>query len=195
MKEWEKAEPGPEKLSLGLKRIEESKAEFARQPLHRAQEQAELKVSEIHSSLKESQKELTVLERELLEINQIETDLHEAEMLQTKGVDNGAVALGNGIVLNQPNETGGFETKEEARKRQAEAYAIEMVIHIKRAEREKKRKELEAEFTSVFNDVQSKKQALEEMEGKLSDMEAAPSSRDSSATSWSSWRNKSTSWI
>ncbi|RLO13307.1 hypothetical protein DYB28_002063 [Aphanomyces astaci] len=186
MKEWQGAAPGPEKLSLGLKRIEESKAEFERQQqeidaLHRAQEQAELKVSEIHSSLTESQKELAVLERELLEIDQIETDLHEltheAEMLRTKGVDN-TVPLGNGIVLNQPNETGGFETKEEARKRQAEAYAIEMAIHIKRAEREKKKKELEAEFTSVFNDVQAKKHALEEMEGKLSDMEAARMRKD-----------------
>ncbi|RHY33782.1 hypothetical protein DYB32_001411 [Aphanomyces invadans] len=186
MKEWERAEPGPEKLSLGLQRIEESKAEFERQQqeidaLHRAQEQAELKVSEIHSSLTESQKELAVLERELLEIDQIETDLHEltheAEMLRTRGVDN-TVPLGNGIALNQPNETGGFETKEEARKRQAEAYAIEMAIHIKRTEREKKKKELEAEFTSVFNDVQAKKHALEEMESKLSDMEAARMRKD-----------------
>ncbi|KAF0759634.1 hypothetical protein AaE_003674, partial [Aphanomyces astaci] len=31
MKEWQGAAPGPEKLSLGLKRIEESKAEFERQ--------------------------------------------------------------------------------------------------------------------------------------------------------------------
>ncbi|CAK4692142.1 unnamed protein product [Aphanomyces euteiches] len=186
MKEWENAEPGPEKLSLGLKRIEASKAEFEKQQqeidaLHRAQELAELKVSEIHSSLSESQKELAVLERELLEIDQIETDLHEltheAELLRTRGVEH-TTPLGNGIVTNQLNETGGFETKEEARKRQADAYAVEMAIHIKRAEREKKKRELEAEFTSVFNDVQAKKQQLEDMENKLSDMEATRMRKD-----------------
>lgn len=33
---------------------------------------------------------------------------------------------------------------------QAEVYALEMAIHVKRAERERKRQELEAEFASVF---------------------------------------------
>ena len=39
-----------------------------------------------------------------------------------------------------------------ARERQAEAYALEMAIHLKRAERERKKKELEAEFAGVFGD-------------------------------------------
>ncbi|OQR96180.1 hypothetical protein THRCLA_07364, partial [Thraustotheca clavata] len=188
MQEWDSAEPGPEKLTLGLKRIEASKAEFERQQkeidaLHRSQESAELKISEIHASLSDAQKELAVLERELQEIDQIETDLHEltheAEMLKTRGVENAdRQGLGNGIVLNQSQNNGGFETKEEARKRQAEAYALEMAIHIKRNEREKKKNELEAEFTSVFQDVQAKKQALEDMEAKLSDMEATRLRKD-----------------
>lgn len=33
---------------------------------------------------------------------------------------------------------------------QAEVYALEMAIHVKRAERERKRQELEAEFAGVF---------------------------------------------
>ncbi|OQR92874.1 hypothetical protein ACHHYP_03147 [Achlya hypogyna] len=189
MHEWDRAEPGPEKLSLGLQRIEASKAEFERQQkeidaLHRAQESAERKVSEIHASLSDAQKELAVLERELQEIDQIETDLHEltheAEMLKARGgVEHATRAgLGNGMVLNDPSSTGGFETKEEARARMAEAYALEMAIHIKRNEREKKKKELEAEFTSVFHDVQLKKQALSDMEAKLSDMEATRLRKD-----------------
>ncbi|EQC39672.1 hypothetical protein SDRG_03101 [Saprolegnia diclina VS20] len=189
MHEWDRAEPGPEKLSLGLQRIEASKVEFERQQkeidaLHRAQASAERKVSEIHASLTDAQKELSVLERELQEIDQIETDLHEltheAEMLKARGGVEHAdrQGLGNGIVLNDPSSNGGFETKEEARQRMADAYALEMAIHIKRNEREKKKKELEAEFTSVFHDVQLKKQALEEMEAKLSDMEATRLRKD-----------------
>ena len=81
-REWENAEPGPERLKLGLKLIEESKIAFERQQeeidaLHRSQEKAETRVSHIHSELREAEKELSVLERELTEIDQIERDLHE----------------------------------------------------------------------------------------------------------------------
>ena len=81
-RDWENAEPGPERLRLGLRLIEESKVAFERQQeeidaLHRAQEKAEARVSHIHAELKESEKELSVLERELQEIDQIERDLHE----------------------------------------------------------------------------------------------------------------------
>ena len=53
--------------------------------LHRAQEKAEARVSHIHAELKENEKELIVLERELAEIDQIERDLaqmtHERDLL------------------------------------------------------------------------------------------------------------------
>ena len=57
------------------------------------------------------------------------------------------------------------------RRRKAEAYALEMTIQIKRAEREKKRQELEIEFAQVFKEVQTKKVALQRMELALADME------------------------
>ena len=47
---------------------------------------------------------------------------------------------------------------------QAESYALEIAIHRKRAEREKRRQELDAEFAAVFQDVQRKKQALGRLE-------------------------------
>ena len=57
-------------------------------------------------------------------------------------------------------------------RRKAEAYALEMTIQIKRAEREKKRQELETEFSAVFQEVEKKKKALERLELSLADMEA-----------------------
>lgn len=52
--------------------------------MHRAQEKAEARVSHIHSELKENEKELIILERELAEIDQIEQDL--AEMTHEKNL-------------------------------------------------------------------------------------------------------------
>jgi hypothetical protein len=40
--------------------------------------------------------------------------------------------------------------QDQASEIQAEVYALEMAIHVKRAERERKRQELEAEFAAVF---------------------------------------------
>lgn len=71
-----------------------------------------------------------------------------------------------------------METKEEARKRQAEAYALEMAIHLKRAEREKKKKELESEFAAVFSEVERKKEALSRLESAIADMEATRVRKD-----------------
>uniref|UniRef100_K3WQ57 SAM domain-containing protein n=1 Tax=Globisporangium ultimum (strain ATCC 200006 / CBS 805.95 / DAOM BR144) TaxID=431595 RepID=K3WQ57_GLOUD len=172
--------------------------------LHRAQEAVERQVSTIHSELQESEQELAVLERELQEIDQLEMDLreltHEAEMLHNGGIEgllraassdpsSGSskqpMPLGNGIPPTSnsavPYENGVeslFETKDVMKKRQADAYAVEMAIQIKRAEREKKKKDLEAEFTSVFSEVQLKRQALADMEDKLADMEATRMRKD-----------------
>lgn len=90
-REWKSATFGPERIKLGLKLIEESKVAFERQQeeidaLHCAQERVEARVSHIHAELKESEKELVILERELQEIDQIEKDLaimtHERDILQ-----------------------------------------------------------------------------------------------------------------
>ncbi|KAF1332103.1 Acyl-coa-binding domain-containing protein 2, partial [Globisporangium splendens] len=208
-KQWRDAEPGPERLALGLKMIEGSKQAFERQQneidaLHRAQEAVERQVSTIHSELQESEQELAVLERELQEIDQLEVDLreltHEDEMLHNGGIEGRLRAassdpssssskqpmpLGNGIppasnsaVPYENDVESLFETRDAMKKRQADAYAVEMAIQIKRAEREKKKKDLEAEFTSVFSEVQLKRQALAEMEDKLADMEATRKDRE-----------------
>ncbi|GLD95052.1 hypothetical protein PINS_up003677 [Pythium insidiosum] len=208
-KAWRDAEPGPERLALGLRMIESSKQAFERQQheidaLHRAQETVERQVSSIHAELQESEKELAVLERELQEIDQLEADLreltHEAEQLHHGGLDGllrtkahgGGQPLGNGVPPRRQSNGGSsmamlpyevgmeeqFETDDVMRQRQADAYAVEMAIQIKRAEREKRKKDLEAEFTSVFAEVQTKRQALSDMEEKLADMEATRMRKD-----------------
>lgn len=204
-KQWKDAEPGPERLALGLKMIEGTKQAFDRQQneidaLHRAQEAVERQVSTIHSELQDSEKELAILERELQEIDQLESDLHEltheAEMLHQGGIEGlyrsnarqspSKQPLGSGIpnkntigaVSYEMGAENVFETKEEIRQRQADAYAVEMAIQIKKAEREKKKKDLEAEFASVFAEVQQKRQELAGMEDKLADMEATRMRKD-----------------
>lgn len=204
-RDWESAEPGPERLRLGLRLIEESKVAFERQReeidlLHRAQEKAESRVSHIHAELRESEKELGVLEQELQEIDHIERDLreltHEREVLQL-GVT-GAVGLpSTGTVEDdgapaphivqpvdghelQPNEDGRSPLLKSSvrQKMQADSHALEIAIHRKRAERERKRQELEAEFASVFQEVSRKKHALERLEGSIADMEATRVRKD-----------------
>jgi DNA repair exonuclease SbcCD ATPase subunit len=187
---WEAATPGPERIKLGLQLIDESKAAFERQQeeidaLHRAQERAEARVSHIHEELKDSEKELGVLERELQEIDQIERDLvtltHERELLthgvrDATGMPRGAQRGHEDLVMGR--ESTAQNDPDIERRRKAEAYALEMTIQIKRAEREKKRQELETEFASVFQEVEKKKKALERLELSLADMEATRERKD-----------------
>ena len=190
-RDWESATPGPERIKLGLTLIEDTRLAFERQQeeldaIHRAQERAEARVSHIHADLKDSEKELLVLERELLEIDQIERDLinltHERELI-SKGITN---AAGLSSTAQSGDNSNGLHGKEynrahdpEAERRnKAEAFALEMTIQIKRAEREKKRQELETEFALVFQEVEKKKKALDRLEGSLADMEATRERKD-----------------
>jgi len=189
-REWESAAPGPERIKLGLKLIEESKVAFERQQeeidaLHRAQERAEARVSHIHAELKESEKELVILERELQEIDQIEKDLaimtHERDVLSKNIKD--AAGMPRTALFGHENtvmgrEPGLNESSDEIRRKKAEAYALELTIQIKRAEREKKRQELETEFASVFQEVEKKRKALERLESSLADMESTRERKD-----------------
>ena len=191
-REWETATPGPERIELGLKMIEESKVAFERQQeeidaLHRAQERAEARVSHIHSELKDSEKELVILERELQEIDQIERDLqimtHERDVLandikDAAGMPRTAIKGHETAVVGKEPELGEREDSEVVRRKKAEAYALELTIQIKRAEREKKRQELETEFASVFQEVEKKRKALERLESSLADMEATRERKD-----------------
>ena len=213
-RDWENAEPGPERLKLGLRLIEESKVAFERQQeeidaLHRSQEKAESRVSHIHAELRESEKELSVLERELQEIDQIERDLHELtherEVLQLR--ISGAAGLAStgspesdgrappDVLTLLPDGTedalaatldpaqpaggpGAGGASANQRKLQADSHALEIAIHRKRAERERKRQELEAEFAAVFQEVSRKKQALERLEVSIADMDATRVRKD-----------------
>ncbi|RYH28338.1 hypothetical protein EON65_12485 [archaeon] len=187
---WQNTKPGPERIKLGLQFIEESKQAFERQQeeidaLHRAQERAEARVSHIHAELKDSEKELVVLERELQEIDQIERDLqvlsHERTLL-SQGIED-AAGLPRLAGKGHKDLVMGRESVHEndpmaERKRRAEAYALEMTIQLKRAEREKKRQELEIEFAAVFQEVEKKRKALQRLEMSLADMEATRERKD-----------------
>lgn len=187
---WESTKPGPERIKLGLQFIEESKQAFERQQeeidaLHRAQERAESRISHIHAELKESEKELVVLERELQEIDQIERDLniltHERNLL-SQGIEDAAgmprIAAKGHKELVVGKESNNDNDPMLDRRRRAEAYALEMTIQLKRAEREKKRQELEIEFAAVFQEVEKKKKALQRLEMSLADMEATRERKD-----------------
>ncbi|KAF1778577.1 Alpha/Beta hydrolase fold [Phytophthora cactorum] len=207
-KQWRDAPPGAERLALGLQLIEGSKQAFERQQseldaLHRAQEAAERQVSAVHNELREAEKELAVLERELQEIDQLDADVreltHEAERLHAGGVEGllrnhrsslSHQPLGNGIPEassslgnndGAPYELGAehvLESKEALKKRQADAYAVEMALSIKRSEREKKKRDLEAEFAGAFAEVQRKRDALATLEERLADMEQTRMRKD-----------------
>merc|ERR1711871_1374922 len=190
-REWTATEPGPERIKLGLKLIEESKRAFEQQEeeinaLHRAQEKAEARVSHIHAELKENEKELIVLERELAEIDQIERDLaqmtHERDLLtqgtfDATGMPKLAVA-GHQDLVKGHMPTGPENDPDLERRKRSEAYALEMTIQVKRAEREKKRQELETEFAAVFAEVDKKKKAIARLETALGDMEATRERKD-----------------
>jgi hypothetical protein len=170
--------------------IEESKAAFERQKeeidaLHRAQERAEGRVSFIYTELKDSEQELVVLERELQEIDQIERDLltltHERDILTSDirdaaGMPRTAGKGGESLVLG--HESNHQNDPNVDRRKKAETYALEMTIQIKRAERERKRQELETEFASVFLEVEKKKKALSRLELSLADMESTRERKD-----------------
>ncbi|EEY66186.1 uncharacterized protein PITG_03739 [Phytophthora infestans T30-4] len=207
-KQWRDAPPGAERLALGLQLIEGSKQAFERQQseldaLHRAQEAAERQVSAVHNELREAEKELAVLERELQEIDQLDADVreltHEAERLHAGGVEgllrnhrssSAHQPLGNGIPEAStsldnsdgvPYELGAenaLESKEALKKRQADAYAVEMALTIKRSEREKKKRDLEAEFAGAFAEVQRKREDLAALEERLADMEQTRMRKD-----------------
>merc|ERR1719197_1115718 len=100
-------------------------------------------------------------------------------MMALENADGIAVpALGDGTADAGAVVGGDPASKEELKRRQAESYALEMAIHLKRAEREKKKKELEAEFASVFAEVEAKKAALSQLEIQIADMEATRLRKD-----------------
>ena len=198
-REWEQAAPGPERLKLGLTLIEGSKEAFERQrqeidALHRAQERAEARVSEIYAGLKENEEELSTLERELSAVDQLDTDLRElthdkrlldAQVAKDEAQEAQAVvsrSSGGGGGGGGGRRGGGRRRSSAAEalaaQRAADAYALEVAIHMKKAEREKKKLELEAEFAGVFAEIEKKKSELARLEDNISGMEALRQRKD-----------------
>lgn len=192
MREWAGTAPGPERLKLGLKLIENSKEAFERQrreieTLHRDQEKAEVKVSFIHAGLRESEKELGILEQELQNIDQLDQDLreltHEKEIYDKRiQMDGGVINTRGGLMADDGgNGTTAImdaEAQAAAEKAKADSYALEMAIHMKRAEREKKKKELEAEFSAVMHEINDKRKSLASLENAIQDMELTRHRKD-----------------
>ena len=189
-REWESAAPGPDRLKLGLKLIEGSKEAFERQrqeidALHRAQERAEARVSEIYAGLKENEEELSTLERELTAVDQLDSDLreltHDKRLLdeQVAADEQGEAASTRGGRPGSRAVARRSSVEEAAAaQRAADAYALEVAIHMKKAEREKKKLELEAEFAGVFAEIEKKKGELGKLEDNISGMEALRQRKD-----------------
>eukprot|EP00903_Cladosiphon_okamuranus_P006198 g6095.t1 len=194
--EWQRSEPGPERLKLGVRLIEDSKTAFEAQrmeidALHTAGERAVVRTSQIRRELDTSEKELTALEREMKDIDHIEGELsqlsHQRNMVQLglmkvgdtmAGVDTPAPPVsavppggrGGGRGEKGGGRRGGDMTLRDAEDKEF-GFALEMQIQIKRAEREKKRQELEADFRGVRQEVELKRRELERVVAAIGEIE------------------------
>lgn len=97
--------------------------------------------------------------------------------LASKGITNAAgisttEKQGKRLSLSTSIEASVSDNGESLTKRSADAYALEMHLQLKRAEREQRRHQLSAEFASTFADVSDKKQQLNRLSGALADIEA-----------------------
>lgn len=148
---------------------------FAARPC--AQEGLEAQATEEHASLRDAESELQTLDAALQEMNTLDEDLQglarEKERLEreARGQQVEVVALG---VDGEPSSRGEQRTMsvEERKARESEAHELEVALHVKRNERERKRRELEGRFKSVFSDVESRREALRRVEDGVQDMEA-----------------------
>ncbi|CAM9277713.1 unnamed protein product, partial [Scytosiphon promiscuus] len=168
-REWQSAGPGPERLKLGLRMIEDTKVAFAKQQgeiaaLNRAQEKAEARVSSIHHQLKASESELSVLEGEMAGVR---TCVSLSSCSDRTGELTGAADfLGGGFA------TAAYGFLSVIGLGKADAYALEMQLQLKRAEREQRRTQLSTEFASTFADVSDKKRQLDRLSAAVADIEA-----------------------
>ncbi|CAN0053604.1 unnamed protein product, partial [Choristocarpus tenellus] len=105
------------------------------------------------------------LERDLVELT------HERDLLQR--AITGAVGLPRTGSTPPPDDEviPPALTSEKALKMKTDAYALEMQIQVKRAEREQRRQQLSAEFTSTFAEVEDKKCQLTRLSLAVEDIE------------------------
>eukprot|EP00566_Odontella_aurita_P000474 CAMPEP_0113557852 /NCGR_PEP_ID=MMETSP0015_2-20120614/18022_1 /TAXON_ID=2838 /ORGANISM="Odontella" /LENGTH=888 /DNA_ID=CAMNT_0000459325 /DNA_START=125 /DNA_END=2788 /DNA_ORIENTATION=+ /assembly_acc=CAM_ASM_000160 len=179
LKRWATAEPGPDRIKLGMEMIKESKDAFELQreeidTLHRAQEKAETRVSQIFNELKDSEKELMYLEKQLDDIENVDDDL----------------GLNEGVRLSVDNdkpfsaESKNAENIEIGAKKHVTHHTlagdtqIEVQIQTKKIKREKRRRHLETELSLVLTDVQHKRTDLEQLEVAIADIEETRKRKD-----------------
>lgn len=110
------------------------------------------------------------LERELVQLT------HKRD-LASRGITNAAGISRSekqGKQLNPPTsiDAGLLDSGKGLKRKSEDAYALEMHLQLKRAEREQRRHQLSAEFASTFADVSDKKQQLNRLNGALADIEA-----------------------
>jgi len=187
-RKWEQTPAGHERVKLGLGMIEDAKVKFELQKneidaLHKAQEKAEGRVSYIHAQLSDAENEISVLEREMNEMDQIERDInamtHERELLQA-GIMDAAGVGGKPLTYEediqrrmkgQPRHEIKVALDAQQMRNKGKAHALEMQIRLKRSEREKKKAELETEFAGVYQEIAVKKSSLKRLETAIADME------------------------
>lgn len=216
-KAWNATAPGPDRLKLGIKIIENSKEAYDRQKqeieaLQRAQTRAETRVTTISSSLKESEEDLAVIHKELLEIDQVmllsvtlytsscyviyvvqlDRQLHDLSEEKVK-LESSVDSLDSGLSRMSASDLQMIAGKRSKQLRDMNTlevrpyhcspliYMLQMHLQLsssqklildKKAERELKKQDLEAEFAAVFAEVKEKKTELKRLEGTIQEMEA-----------------------
>ena len=179
MQKWDKAEPGPQRLQLGIEMIQESKQAFSRHKkeisaLNRAQTRTEHRVRRIHQGLRESKKELNVIERELADIDQLDRELqvmvHDPAMIEAQSYNESAAQGSGGGGGGGGSSSSGMSSEE--------AHDLQMALQLKRAERERKKQQLEAEFAGVFAEIAEKKAELTSLQEAIGGMEATRQRKD-----------------
>jgi predicted nucleic acid-binding Zn-ribbon protein len=199
-KTWHVTAPGPDRLKLGMQILTHSKDAYDRQKheieaLHRAKARAETRISAINTGLQESESELATIQRELSAIDQLEAQVvdlarqesklkDEMDQLATFATMNADAA----VVLSGKNKRledlrsleVGDQVSMRSRVLNSGFHCMRVVcvtdaqraMADKRAEREIRKQELEAEFAAVFSDIREKKAELKQLEESIGDMES-----------------------
>lgn len=179
IRKWENAEPGPERIKLGLELLQDSKNQFEVQQqqidlLHQAQERAESSVSKIYDEMKESEEKLKEIENELDEISNVEDEI--SQLVQNNMTTNQS-SLKNLSESNPLYETSVIP-EEGVNGENIDLHSTNNLLQIKRAEREKKKRHLESEFSLVYSEVERKRAALENLEIAITDIEETRQRKD-----------------
>ena len=154
-RKWYNAEPGPERIKLGLDLIQKSREEFKNKrneidSLHSAQEKVESSINLIYKELRDSEKELDLITSEMEEIDLVE-----------KNINNVCQNMGS--------------VKEKNLSKHA---SIDQSLQNEKIERKKKKLFLESEFNQLFREIEGKREGLRKLEISIADIEATRQIKD-----------------